>query len=850
MLKLTIKSLFARKLRFALTSFAVVLSVAFVSGSFITADSLRATFDDIAQEVVSNVNVQVRGVAAFADDNSTRPLVPEELAETVSAVDGVAYAQGSVVGFPRVSYEGELLTTSGGPTLGYNYDPNDPTSAVTLVPGSRAPAGGEVMIDSITADRYGISIGDTVNIRSLAEPEDFVITGLFFFGEEDFGVIFMMFETSTAQRLFDALGSFQTIEVRAVSGVTEDVLADRVNEVLPANYEAVTSGVVEEEFTDQFSQIISIFQTALLAFAAVALVVSAFIINNTFSIVLGQRIKELGLLRCLGATGRQVRASVIGEALLIGVLASLIGVLAGIGVAAFISFALEQAGDGGGLPAGPIIIGLRTWIVSVGVGVGMTLLASIAPARRAASVPPIAAISDQFILAPVSSRRRSIIGVILGVVGALLSLLGVFGGGGASDRLFPLAFGALLLFLATALLSPLMARPVALALGAPIARIAKTPGQLARENAARNPRRTSSTASALMVGLALVAMVLIVGESFKATFSSTLDTSLRADYFVQLDTNDQSGFSPQLVADLKEVEGVGIAVGYRGGPGVATMRIDGITYDVLGTQQEGLGTLVDADLTQGSYQGLENNGLLVYSEAAEDLALSSGDTLSVEFPGGTRNLTVVGIYDDATILGNWVISINTYEEVYTSSKQYNVFAAVSAAEGVDPTDLRPAVDAVAANYPETKLENREEFQKSLESQIDQLLLVVNALLIFAIVIASLGVVNTLMLSVFERIRELGLLRAVGMTRRQTRRMIRWEAVIVTVFGGILGVLLGLVFAFIAIAALPESFISSIGVPVFWLIGIVVLCVVLGMLAAILPARRAARLNVLDAISHI
>ncbi len=849
MLKLTIKSLFARKLRFALTSFAVVLSVAFVSGSFITADSLRATFDDIAEEVVSNVNVQVRGIAAFVDDDSTRPPVPEEVVEAISAVDGVAYAQGNVFGFPRVSYEGELLTTVGGPTLGYNYDPDNPISPVTLVPGSRAPDSGEVMIDSITADRYGIVIGDTVNIRTLAEPEDFVVTGLFFFGEEDFGVIFTMFETNTAQRLFDTVGSFATIEVSAAAGITEEVLAERINTVLPADYEAVTSGVVEEEFTGQFSQIIGIFQTALLAFAAVALVVSAFIINNTFSIVLGQRIKELGLLRCLGATGRQVRTSVIGEALLVGVLASLIGVLAGVGVSAFISFALEQAGDGGGLPTGPIIIGLRTWIVSLIVGIGVTLLASVAPARRAASVPPIAAISDQFILAPVSSRRRSIIGVVFGVVGALLSLLGVFGGGGATDRLAPLALGALLLFLATALLSPLMARPVALMLGSPIARLARTPGRLARENAARNPRRTSSTASALMVGLALVAMVLIVGESFKATFTSTLNTSLRADYFVQLDSPGEAGFSPQLAEDLSEVDGVGIAVGYRGGPGVATMRIDGITYDVLGTPEEGLGILVDANLTQGSYQGLEDNGLLVYTDAAEDLALSAGDTISVEFPSGTQNLTVTGIYDDATILGNWVIGINTYKEVYTSSRQYDLFVAAAAAEGIDPTDLRPAVDAVAANYPETKLENREEFQQSLESQIDQLLLVVNALLIFAIVIASLGVVNTLMLSVFERIRELGLLRAVGMTRRQTRRMVRWEAVIVTVFGGILGVLLGILFAFIAIAALPESFISSIGVPISSLIGIVVLCVVLGMLAAILPARRAARLNVLDAISH-
>ena len=850
MLRFTLKSLLAHKLRFALTSFAVVLGVAFVSGSFIIADSLRATFDDIAQEVVSNVSTQVRGVAAFEGDDDTRPPVPEELLEVVRAVEGVGYAQGAITGFPRISFNGELLTTLGGPTLGFNYSSDDLTSPIKQIPGSRPPSAGELMIDEGTASRNDIAIGDVLNVRSLAEPEDFVVSGLFTFGEDDFGAIISLFDTATAQRLFEIPGAFDTIDVRALSGITDEELTAAVAAVLPTGYEAVTSGVVEEEFTDQFSQFIDIFQYALLAFAAVALVVSAFIINNTFAIVLGQRIKELGLLRCLGATGSQVRFSVIGEALLVGVLASLTGVVAGIGVASLITWVIGLAGDGAGLPTGPIILGLRTWIFSMVVGVGITLLASITPARRASSIPPIAAISDQYTLAPVSSRRRSIIGIVLGVVGAALALLGVFGGGGASDRLVPLALGALLLFLATALLSPLVARPVAQVLGLPVARLAKTPGQLARENAARNPRRTSSTASALMVGLALVAMVLVVGESFKATFASTLDTSLKADYFVQLDTQDQVGFSPQLANDLRAVEGIGTVAGYRGGPGVASMRIDGVSYNVIGTPEEGLGALVDADLSEGSYSGLDSGGILVYRDPAEDLSLSAGDTISVEFPSGTRNLNVIGIFDDATILGNWVIGITTYEQVYSSASQYDTFVAANVAAGNDAADLRPAVDAVAANYPEAKLENREEFQASLEGQIDQLLLTVNALLVFAIVIASLGVVNTLMLSVFERIREIGLLRAVGMTRRQTRRMIRWEAVIVTVFGGILGVLLGLVFGFIAISALPESFISTVGVPIPSLIGIVVLCVVLGMLAAILPARRAARLNVLDAISHI
>lgn len=853
MLKLTLKSLLARKLRFALTTFAVVLGVAFVSGSFIIADSLRATFGEIADNITSGVNVEIRPITTFEGDETIRqPAVPESLVARVAAVDGVASAQGVIQGFPHVSRDNELLTTSGGPTLGFNHTPNDATSAIRILPGSRSPMGDEMLLDNYTAQRYDIAIGDTLNVRSLTEPMDFTVTGLFTFGERSFGAIITLFDTATAQRLFDKLGAFDVINVQSRSGISDQELADAINLVLPGEYEAVIGEVVTQEYNDTFGQIINIFQYALLAFAGVALVVSAFIINNTFSIVLGQRIRELGLLRCLGATGRQVRTSVLGESVLVGIIASLAGVLAGIGVAALITWVISRGGDGAGLPAGPIILGLRTWIVSIIVGVGITLLAALAPARRAASIPPIAAISDDFTLSVVSSRRRSIVGVVIGVAGAAFVLLGVFGSGGISSRLLTLALGALLLFLAVSLLSPLVARPVARLLGMPIARLARVSGHLARENAARNPRRTSSTASALMVGLALVSMVLVVGQSFKASFTSVLDTSLKADYFIQLDTpgGQEAGISPQLAYELSELDGISLAVGFRGGPGVASARVRGALQDITGTPEQALGIMVDPGLLEGTFTGLDNNGLLVHRDPANDLDLSPGDVLTVEFPQTTRDLTVIGIFDDASITGNWLIGLTTYEQVFTPSDQYDIFVAAKIATGTTVEEQRPFVDAVAANYPEVLLQNREEFQAEIENQINQLLVTVNALLMFAIVIATLGVVNTLVLSVFERTREIGLLRAVGMTRRQTRRMIRWEAVIVTVFGGLLGVVLGVVLGFIALAALPDSFVSTVDIPITDLVLIVLFCILMGVIAAILPARRAARLNVLDAISHI
>ena len=415
MLKLTLRSFFDRKIRLALTTFAVVLGVAFVSGSFVLADSLRAVFDDIAEEVGAPISVRVRGISAIESNDLTRPPSPDSLVDELAGVDGVASVSGIVEGFPFVSTADGELVRSQGPTLAYNYEA-DAVSAIEIVRGD-APGTGEVLFDEFAADRYDIAIGDVVNVRTLAEPEDFTVSGIASFGEEDFGAVFVLFDTPTAQRLFGLPDSFSYINVSAAGALSPDELAERVNATLPADFEAVTGEVVSDEFSAFFDVIITVFQSALLAFAAVALVVSAFIINNTFSIVLGQRIKELGLLRCLGASGRQVRTSVLVEALLIGGVASVAGLFGGLGVAALINQIISAAGDGGGLPSGGIILAPRTWIVAIVVGVGVTLLASLSPARRAASIPPIAALSDDFVLSATRTRRRVLVGLAFAVCG-------------------------------------------------------------------------------------------------------------------------------------------------------------------------------------------------------------------------------------------------------------------------------------------------------------------------------------------------------------------------------------------------------------------------------------------------
>jgi len=850
--KLTLNSLLARKIRLALTTFAVVLGVSFVSGSFILADSLRAVFDKIAIEIAGPDWLQVRGVETIEDDPFSRPTVPQAVVDQIRSTEGVYGADGVIQGFPRISVGENLIKPLGGaPTLAFNFsEEHSELSSFEAVEGS-APGDGEAMVDIDTAAKYGISVGDTITIRSLQPEEDFTVSGITRWGQDNGGgAVFVLIDTPTAQRLFNYPDSYLAVTVAAMPGVDENELANKLTNQLPSGFEAVTSEVVANEFSDQFDIFITIFQNALLVFAAVALIVSAFIINNTFAIVLGQRIRELGLLRAVGATGRQIRSSVLIEALLIGVVASLVGVFAGMGIAWSIKALIAQVGDGSGLPDGPLIIATRTWIAAAIVGIGVTLLAAISPARRASRIPPIAALRDDLSLWSGNNRRRTVVGLLFGVGGLLATAFGTTSNAGASRQLALLASGALLLFVSISLLSTLIARPAARLLGWPMTRFARASGNLARENASRNPRRTASTASALMVGLALVGMVLVVGTSFKKTFSSALDSSLGAEFFIDTEGRNSWGFSPQLVEDIKEIDGVAIAVGFRGGPGTAQMSVAGASKDVIGTQEEGLGRVLDLSLIEGTYSGLSNGGVLVHEDPAEDLALAVGDVVSATFPvAGKKDLRVVGIFDDGSILGNWVIAMSTYETGFDPARQSDLFAAIKLEEGVEVPSIRSQLDAVAVNYPEAILQDRTEYQETIEGRIDTLLMTVNALVGFAVIIAVLGIVNTLMLSVFERTREIGLLRAVGMTRRQTRRMIRWEAVIIAVFGGVLGILVGTLLGFIAVQAMPDSFITDFGIPVGNFVIILVMCIVAGVLAAILPARRAARLNILDAVAH-
>ena len=544
MLKVSLRSLFANKGRFAMTAFAVVLGVAFVVGAFVVTDTVRDSFTGLFGEINSGVDVSVRAKSDLdsAGGPTSRGKIPEGLLATVRGVDGVRSAEGSVGGYAQMlTPKGDPVTTTGAPFIGVSWGKDDSLFPATLQ-GGRKPSGpGEVAVDLDTAKKYGLTPGTKSTVLLTEGPRPVEVVGVFKFGETNslLGARLTAFDTASAQAAFGSVGQFDSIQVGAVPGVSPRELADRIAKVLPDGVEAVTRTEVVNENVDSLGQFIGIFQTVLLVFAGISIFVSAFFINNTFSIVLGQRVRQLALLRALGASASQIRRSVALEALLVGVIASAIGIAAGLLVATGLK-ALLAAG-GFDLPETGLVLAPRTWIVALAVGIGVTLLASVLPGRRASTVEPVEGMREGVISSPGQSRRRLVVGGVLTALGATAMILGLFVIDDTTTLFILLGVGAVAVFVGIAALSPLLAVPVVSVLGWPFQRLSRSAGRLARENGMRHPTRTARTASALMIGVALVAMVLVVGTSIKKSVAAAVKGSVRADFAVRTDAF--TGFS-------------------------------------------------------------------------------------------------------------------------------------------------------------------------------------------------------------------------------------------------------------------------------------------------------------------
>lgn len=855
---LTLRSLRARWIRFLLTSTAVILGVAFVVGSFVLADTLRKVFDSLAITVTQDIDVQVRAVDPLASGVGSggttdpgagdRPPVPAELVTRLAAVDGVARARGDLSAFVSVATtDGRLVDPGGAPVVGIGWLGPDPTvdQALSIVEG-RAPSGeGEVALDSASAADYGLRIGDTVTVRGVGASRTMQIVGTITLGSGSGGAYYAVTDQPTAQKLFGLGDQFQSVTLNAVPGVTQTELRDRVAGLLAGEpYEVVTGKQAGEEISESFGRFIDIFRTALLVFAFVTLFVAGFLINTVFTTTVGQRVRELALLRALGARNGQVTVSVLAESLAIGLLAWGVGTVAGIGVAELIKRLFIS--QGGGFPDRPLVLAGSTWVVSFVIGVGITLAVSLLPAWRAGQVPPIAGMRASWSPAPTRIRRRVVVGSLVVVVGAVVFLGGLFADpGSTAARLGALGAGALLIFVGVTALSPLAARPAARLIGWPLERVFRATGRLARGNAARNPRRTASTAAALMIGVALVSMVGVVGASFKASVADQLDRGITADWF--LSSKAFYGFSPDVATELAAVDGVEHVATFRTGQ----VRVGEDTKTVSGVQSVGLDRIVNLGVEDGDVTTLPDDGLLLHRSSADDLGVGVGDVVDVQFPlGGVRPLRVVAIFGSSIGgLSNWIVNQDVFGAGFPSESQFDVFGGLALAADADPTATAAAIRAVVERYPEVDLQDRSAFKANQEGQIDSLLVIVNALLVFSLVIAVLGIAITLALAVFERTRELGLLRAVGQRKGQTRTMVVLEAVVVALFGAGSGIVLGVLFGVAIATALPRDVVSIVTLSWSQLVGTLVVAAIAGVFAAVLPAWRAGRLRVLDAIAY-
>jgi putative ABC transport system permease protein len=846
----TLRGLWGRKLRAGLTTLAVLLGVALMAGSYVLTDTINASFDDIFQETSKGVDVAVVPKETVERMDGEPPGFPASLLERVRSVEGVALAEGSI--FDDVSIlgdDGEPIQTEGAPNLAASVQ-REPFNPFDYVEGRAPQTDQEVAVDSFTSDRKGFEVGETLRVVGERGAQAYRITGIAKLGEvESFGGASLAVMTlPEAQEATGKEGKFDEISIAAEDGVSAQVLKRRVSAVMPATVEVRTGQENADIQSQDTADDLGFLKTALLIFAFIALFVGAFTIFNTFSITVAQRSREFGLLRTLGASRRQVLTSVVLEALLIGLVGSVLGLFAGLGVAAGIGELFKSVGID--LPNTGTVVATRTIVVSLIVGSLVTFLAALAPAVRATRVSPMEALQES---AAPSRRRRPVVlmlAAVLGVIGIGLLVYGLFGGiedGDAAAGLVGL--GAVAIFFAVALLSPQLVRPLASAVGKPIERLRGVSGRLARENSTRNPGRTAATAAALMIGLALVSFVTVFAAGLKASIDNSIDDNFAGDLTLQ----NKDGFSPipaQAGREVAALDGVEVASPIR----FDESKVEGTSgnHFMAGIDPASLTRVFNIEWEEGSNAtllGLGPNGAILDEGFAGDEDFEVGETMRVVTPTGRRvTYDVRGTFKDRTdFFGDYAIRNSTLVEDFDTRKDGLVLVKLEAGANIEAASA--SIDRLLERrFATVESLDQQELKDSIASQIDQLVALLYALLSLAVIVSLFGIVNTLALAIYERTRELGLLRAIGMSRRQVRRVVRYEAVITALIGAVIGAVLGLFFAVVISRPLAdEGFVLSF--PVATLIILLILAALAGVLAAILPARRASRLDVLEALAY-
>jgi putative ABC transport system permease protein len=838
MFKATIKSLLSRKLRLVLSALAVVLGVMFVSGSFVLTDTLQRSFTDLFSSAFANVDVSVSPKAEKGKE--PEPLTPQAIAD-VKSVSGVASAVGDVQGSARpIGKNGKVLTTSGAPRLGFNWTG---TGQEKIRDGKAPQSENEVAIGAFLASTGSFEVGDEISLLTLEPKKTFKVTGVYeYAGGRDSlgGELSVAFTEPVAQQLL--LGkkdAFSGITVTAAQGTSDDALRDAVAAKMGSAYEVKTGAVLAKEQADQINEGLKFFNYVLLGFAGIALFVGIFIILNTFSIIVAQRTRELALLRSMGASRGQVIGSVVLEALVIGLIASIVGLGAGIGVGALLANIFSTVG-GGNLHLAGIGVPMSAVISAFAVGMIVTVIAAVMPALRASRIAPVAAMRE----AATPDRPLTKI-TIFGA--AVAALGGTALGFGFNQASLPLIFGGILVaFVGVALLTPILSKPMVSLIGRLLSW--SMPGLLGRRNSARNPRRTAITAAALMVGISLITGVSVVLTSATKSIEKLAAGQLQTDLIISGENQMEGApatFQRDVLTRIEKTDGVKSALGWSQDP---VLQGENQLFAISVTDVPTMVTMFALKPKSGDIAPLKDDQLALPEDMAAEKGWSVGSKVTLQLAKGEpRTYTVGFIWAKSQVLQGALVLPESASTGFRSDQIAQAFVQVQ--PGTSVADVQKRVEPMFADNPEITVQDRSGFVKQTTSQFDTVLLMIQILLALAILIAVLGVINTLALSVIERTRELGLLRAIGMRRSQVMRMITVESVVISVFGAVLGLAVGLALGVATVQALKDQGISEIGFPWMTMVQYLVVAAFVGVIAAILPAIRAARLNVLDAIAY-
>jgi putative ABC transport system permease protein len=849
-LRLTLRNLFARKVRLLMSTLAILLGIGFLTGVLTFSTGLNSTFDNIIKGSTPDAVVRPEGTDPSQQFGigSTRVVSPKDV-ERLAALPEVAQADGSVdgLGMSLLDQDGKLVGGGGAPTFGFNHTdtPNlldEPT--LELITGDWPTGTDEVVLDTGAAEKAGYEIGDEVTVLAPSgDSLDSVRVTLTMAGTAEFngggtaGATLLVFSTEGAQHYFlDGRDVFTSVSLTAAPDITQTQLTDAATEVLPEGYEAVAGDVVADEQESAIAQFTDVITQFLMAFAVIAILVGGFIIANTFNILVAQRVRELALLRALGASTKQVRRSVLVEAALMAVLGATLGILLGLGLARglaslFSSFGLE-------ISSSALTLTTTTVVLAYVVGLGVTLVSAYLPSRRASRTSPIAAMRDDAgAMAEGSLRRRAIIGGLVALVGAALAFIGLMDPPGPGAAWIGAA--AVLWVLTAAALSPVLGHPVLLACRRIFTKLFGTTGRLAAENTLRNPRRTGATASALMIGLAVVSAVGTLAASMNKTIDVLVDEQVASDFLVQ-SVNFQS-FATGIGDEMEQVDGVGVLTREQFAPALVEKRPEFL----LGVAPE-YRQVYNVDLVAGTDQLTDARQAVITSDAASKYGVWVGDDLDLSFPGaGKATVEVVGVFDTTAVLGSVNVPLDLLSDV--GLKRTDTGLSINLEPGADPAQVQADLKQVVEDIPIVTVEDKEEASERFRSQIDSLLYLIYGLLALAIVIAVIGIVNTLTLSIIERTREVGLLRAVGLSRARLRRMITLESVTISVMGALLGMAVGLLVGVLLRQSLADD-LTELSLPLQNLAIFLAIAVVFGVVAAVIPAVRASRMKVLEAIA--